>query len=611
MADGTGWILGVNAYDHDVSAALLRDGVPVVAIAKERLTRVKHDAGFYGVAVDACLEAAGISLDDVDLVVRDCYVLPVEAMERHLRVRASEYHLPHRERPEALRHPLFGAAGPRVATVSHHLAHACSAFALSPFREGVVMVVDGVGSYRGDVTEPVPADSEAPPLAREAESWYSFRDGAITPLRKFWLPSRPGLLNEDFFHMEGLGALYSRVSTYAFGDWNLCGEVMGLAPYGRPGLEPLVRLEGDRLVFREWPPELCHPFPGGGDAVWEASPFRPEREDLARRIQEDAEEVLLGRARALHAATGAENLCLAGGVALNCVANGRIVEETPFRNVWIQPAAGDDGIALGAALHGHLALRGGRRPPPMRSASLGPVYPPERMRAAASGALVRAAAARSLPADLPRRAAALLARGKVLGWVRGGSEFGPRALGNRAILADPRDAAMKDHVNARVKHRQAFRPFAPVVTAERAGEFFEGAAESPFMLLAKKVKPAARGRIPAVVHVDGTARVQTVRKEDDPLLHALLEAFDAVAGVPVLLLTSFNLRGEPLVETPEDAVECFLRSRLDALVLGDLLLEKRLLARPFHPLVRSLAWGGGSLRSEGVREKLLARLLGG
>jgi carbamoyltransferase len=302
--------------------------------------------------------------------------------------------------------------------------------------------------------------------------------------------------------------------------------------------------------------------------------------------------------------TGMENLCLAGGVALNCVANGRIVEETPFRRVFIQPAAGDDGIALGAAWWGRLAVRAGRRPSAQRHSFFGRTADERAIDAAIASPLrVVSASARTVP-DVAAAAADLLAAGKVIGWVQGGSEFGPRALGHRSILADPRDASMRDHVNARVKKRQGFRPFAPAVPVEHAEEFFEGTAESPFMLLAKRVKPAAKGRIPAVVHVDGTARVQTVRREDDPLFHALLLAFGARTGVPVLLNTSFNLRGEPIVESPGDAVECFLRSRLDALVLHDRVLEKRFIHALLSRIVGPLAQAAGSLRSEGLRARL-------
>lgn len=610
MAGEPRYVLGINAYDHDASACLLRDGTPVAAIAKERITRVKHDAGFYEEPVDGCLGAAGIPLERADLVVRNCYVLPTPEMERRLVQQDREYHLTPRERRRAADHPLFLSKSDRVREVSHHLAHAYSAFAGSPFREGAVMVVDGVGSYRSDVTEPVPPGSDAAPLAREAESWYVFRGETIEPVRKFWLEPRRGFLNDEFWNMAGLGALYSRVSTYVFGDWNRCGEVMGLAPYGRPGGEPLLRLHPDgRLEIPDWTEERRHPFLGRSDADWEGSPHRAEWEDLARRVQEDAEGVLVARARRLRELTGAKDLCIAGGVGLNCVANGRILEESGFERVFVQPAAGDDGIALGCALYGHLALLGGKRTWEMRDAFLGRETGEDGVVAALSRTLLRLCASRRRTTDPVPRTADLLAAGKIVGWVQGRSEFGPRALGHRSILADPRDPAMKERVNDRVKHRQSFRPFAPAVPAERAGEFFEGEAESPFMLLVKRVRPEARGRIPAVVHVDGTARVQTVRRETDPRFHALLLAFGERTGVPVLLNTSFNLRGEPIVETPEDAVEAFLVSRMDALVVHDRVLEKRWVHGMLLPLVRNLVRGRRMLRSEALMERMALRVL--
>ncbi|MFV1958855.1 MAG: carbamoyltransferase [Planctomycetota bacterium] len=610
-AGSSPWILGVNAYDHDVSACLLRDGEVVVAIAKERLTGVKHDQGFYDEVLAYCLNTAGIGLDDLDLVVSNSYMLPVPEFELRLLHEHRPVHLSLAERKRALASPLFLSRGPRHAVCSHHLAHAYSAFALSPFEEGAVMVVDGVGSYRRDVVEAVPASDEAHPLARESESWYRFEGTRLETLKKVWMGPGPGLFSDEFFVMDGLGALYSRVSTYVFGDWNHCGEVMGLAPYGRLLAKPLAELRGDDLVVRPWGEDRRHPFLGGGDEAWGKSPHRPEWEDLCRQVQEDTERILVERARALHAKTGTKNLCLAGGVALNCVANGKILEETPFERIFVQPAAGDDGIAIGCACHGHLALRGGKRTSVMESAYLG--RPPREAEVgdAVAPFLVRAATTRRRPRDLAEATAALLERGKVVGWFQGGSEFGPRALGHRSILADPRDAAMKDRVNARVKLRQSFRPFAPVVLAERAGEYFEGDAESPFMLLARRVRPEARSKIPAVVHVDGTARVQTLRRETNPRLYALLEAFERRTGVPVLLNTSFNLRGDPIVENPTDAVACLLYSRLDALVLEDHLLEERHLHRLLWPLFHAVARTRHNLRATRLLEVVAQGVLDG
>ncbi|MFQ5844078.1 MAG: carbamoyltransferase, partial [Planctomycetota bacterium] len=581
----------------------------VCAISKERLTRVKHDSGFFREVVDYCLEAAGIPLGRVDRVVRNCYVLPVPELERRLLALNDPYHLPPRDQERARSSPLFLSDAEKVVTVSHHLAHAYSAFAVSPFEEGAVMVVDGVGSYRADVTEDVPSADEAPPLARESESFYRFRGAEPECLRKVWLLPARGRLNDEFHQMDGLGALYSRVSSYAFGDWNKCGEVMGLAPYGRLDLDPMVELRDGELIFRPWGREMSSPFLGSGDDAWERSPHRSHWADCARRVQEDTERALLARAHWLHERTRTPNLTLAGGVALNCVANGRILRETPFERVFVQPAAGDDGVALGCALYGHLALDRRARTFVMKNASWGRTYDEPWIRAATSSFGVRVAAGRRRSPDVARETARLLARGKVVGWFQGGSEFGPRALGHRSILADPRDPRMKGRINARVKHRQAFRPYAPAVLAERVGDYFEGVEQSPFMLLAARVRPRMRDKIPAVVHVDGSARVQTVHADRAPRFHALLRAFEERTGIGVLLNTSFNVRGDPIVEDPFHAVETFLLTRLDVLVLHDWILRKRALHRVLEPWIRFAVRLRRNLGSEALLERAARRAL--
>ena len=350
---------------------------------------------------------------------------------------------------------------------------------------------------------------------------------------------------------------------------------MGLAPYGRLAGEPLVRLEGDTLVLAPWPRAWDRPFVGGDDASWEASPDRAHWEDVARRVQHDTEEVLLGRVRRLFEQTGERHLVMAGGVALNCVANGRIVREGPFDSVWVQPAAGDDGTALGAALYGWHQVLGRPERHELRSAALGLSYPQVSFERALGHRMLAVAANVRRAGNVAEETAELLAAGQVVGWLQGGCEMGPRALGQRSILADPRDPGMTDRVNARVKHRQAFRPFAPAILAEQARDWFEGVGESPFMLEAHPVREEKRELVPAIVHVDGTARVQTVHADRTPAFHALLEAFHRRTGVPVLLNTSFNLRGEPIVESPTEAVDTFLRTDLDALVLENDILLKR------------------------------------
>ena len=576
MAQKHIYVLGINAYDHDVSACLLRDGEIAFAIEKERITRQKHATGFFQEVVDYVLAAEGITLDDVDLVVRNCYVLPVEDLEVRMVSQDVPEVLSDKERQLAEKHPLYLSKSNKLVTLSHHLAHAYSAFACSPFEEGAVMVVDGVGNYCADVKEGGQRTEGANPLARESESYYKFSGSKLETLKKVWLNPVRGFLSDEFYSMRGLGAVYSRVSSYMFADWNKCGEVMGLAPYGTPNaFRPLVEIEKDgELAIPDWDVAFNKPWLVDREKKWEASPKMQHWKDLAWRVQDDTEKVLLERARWLRETTGAKNLVLSGGVALNCVANGRIVREAGFEKVWIQPAAGDNGIAIGCALYGHIEILKQPRKFVMRHAYLGRAYKEEEARAPIDKRMVKLQTVVRHSDDICRESAKLLAEGHVLGWFQDRSEFGPRALGNRSILADPRKAEIKDKLNKRVKFRQAFRPFAPIVLAERAPEIFEGEDESPFMLRAKKVVPAWRDRIAGIVHVDGTARVQTVREDTNPKLYRLLKEFEALTGVPVLVNTSFNIKGEPIVETPADAVNCFMNTGIDYLVLHDMLISK-------------------------------------
>jgi carbamoyltransferase len=579
------YVLGLNTYDHDVSACLLRDGAIAYAIAKERITRVKHAPGFYKEVIDYCLEAEGITLEDVDLIVRNCYILPVGEMEERLVYFDAPGFLPEFERSEASRHPLYLAKSDKVRTISHHLAHAYSAFAVSPFDEGVVMIVDGVGSYRSDVMESFPSADVATPLARESESYYKFKGSTLECLKKVFMEPDRGFLSDEFYNMPGLGALYSRASTYIFGDWNKCGELMGLAPYGRRDqVRHLLELDNGKLRVPHWTTDFKQPYIQDG-SNWEKSPAMRHWEDLAWRVQDDTENVLLARARWLRETTGARNLTIAGGVALNCVANGRVAREAGFENVWIQPAAGDDGIAIGCAYYGWLEILKQRRGFVMDHSYVGKPYSDQDVANALQKFLVRIQIEAKRSDNICRDTAKLLADQRVIGWFQGASEFGPRALGNRSLLGDPRKPEMKDILNSRVKHRQAFRPFAPIVLAERMKEIFEGDEDSPFMLIAKPVRKEWRDKIPAIVHVDGTARVQTVREETNPMLYRLLKEFDALTGVPVLINTSFNIKGEPIVETPRDAIACFLTTGVDNLILHDSVVSKTAMHRIVAPLV--------------------------
>lgn len=583
------YVLGLNTYDHDVSACLLRDDAIAFAIAKERITRAKHASGFYKEVIDYCLDAEGITLDDVDLVVRNCYILPVQEMEERLVYFDAPGFLPEFERGDAAKHPLYLSHRDKVVTISHHLAHAYSAFAVSPFEDGVVMIVDGVGSYNSDVMEAFPASDAATSLARESESYYKFSGTTLECLKKVWMEPDRGFLSDEFYTMPGLGALYSRASTYIFGDWNKCGELMGLAPYGRRDqVKHLLELNDGKLDVPHWTADFKQPFVFDG-SNWEKSPSMRHWEDLAWRTQDDTENVLLARARWLRETTGAKNLCMAGGVALNCVANGRVAREAGFENVWIQPAAGDDGIAIGCAYYGWLEILKQRRDFVMDHSYVGRRYSDQEAATELQKFLVRIQVDAVKSDNVCRDTAKLLADQKVIGWFQDRSEFGPRALGNRSLIADPRKPEMKDILNSRVKHRQAFRPFAPIVLAELMKEVFEGDEDSPFMLIAKPVRPEWRDKIPAIVHVDGTARVQTVREATNPMLYRLLKEFEALTGVPVLINTSFNIKGEPIVETPQDAVNCFLTTGIDHLVIHDTIVSKTTMHKVVAPVLNVYA----------------------
>jgi len=581
------YIIGLNAYDHDVSACLLRDGEIAFAIEKERITREKHATGFYQEVIDYCLKAEGITIDDVDYFVRNCYILPVEEMESRLQNQDAPNFLSFEEREQSASHPLYLSKSDNVVTLSHHMAHAYSAFAASPFDEGAVMIVDGVGSYASDASDQDPTAPKPNPLARESESYYKFKGSELEVLKKVWLEPSRGFFSDDFYNMPGLGALYSRVSTYIFGDWNKCGEVMGLAPYGRPNRIPsLMDIKDGELTVPIWGEEFNRPFQPDGDEDWETSPNLQHWKDLAWQAQDDTERVLLERAKWLRETTGAKNLVVAGGVALNCVANGRLVRESGFENIWFQPAAGDNGIAIGCAQYGYMELQKNPRPPKMTHAYLGRPYTDQEVEDAVNKRLVRLETKQMETNDVCRDSAKLLAEGKVFAWYQGRAEFGPRALGNRSILADPRSAETKDKLNRRVKFRQAFRPFAPIVLAERVDDVFEGVEESPYMLVVKRVRPEWKDKVAGIVHVDGTARVQTVTKESNERLYRLLQEFDKLTGVPVLLNTSMNVRGEPIVETPEDAVQCFLGTGIEYLAIHDVLITKGPLHRIVSPFTR-------------------------
>jgi len=565
------YTLGINAAYHDTSACLVEDGRVVAAAEDERFTRIKHgkrpvpfsawELPYH--AIDYCLAEAGIELADVDHIAYayDPYLLLDEGsatitlpLEPSAGARSGLApweplflsYLVNAERqlvdgvPHRLRKRFQSAKADRHWRwhfVEHHLSHEASAFLASPFDECAVMTLDGRGE-------------------RASTSYGHFANDDYRRLGQVTMPHSLGLLYEDV--TEYLGFLRSS-DEY---------KVMALASYGKPRyvdeLRHIVEVGVDGM-YRIAPLNLTQRF---GPARAPGSELEPRHFDIAHSLQHVLEETVLELAMWLARTTGAPNLCLAGGVALNCVMNGRLRAAKIFRDVWVQPAAGDAGTALGAALWIDWQHRG-RRDYRMDHVYLGPASTDAEIDAFIRRGKLRA---RRLD-DIADETAKLLAEDKIIGWFQGRMEFGPRALGSRSILASPIRPEMQERLND-IKDREDFRPVAPAVIEERAAEWFVGGRRSPFMLFVFDVAADKAERIPAVRHVDGTARVQTVNRAQHPLYYDLLCAFERRTGVPVLVNTSFNTRGEPIVCTPRDAVECFWTSPLDALVIGSWLLEK-------------------------------------
>jgi carbamoyltransferase len=589
-------ILGISAFYHDSAAALLEDGRIVAAAQEERFTRKKHDARFPLHAIRYCLTEGGIALGDLDRVV--FYDKPFVKFERLLETYLSfaprGYKTFRMAIPRWLREKLFlkdlllkelrkmsgrGKWNEELLFSEHHLSHAASAFFPSPFDEAIVLTMDGVGEW--------------------ATTSAAIGKGNSLEVQK------------EIHFPHSLGFLYSAFTYYTGFKVN-SGEykVMGLAPYGEPRykdkiLEHLIDVKPDgsfRLSMEYF--DFCtgltmtsrrfHELFGGPPRKPDEL-LTPYHMDLAASVQAVTEEIVLRLTRSLCEETGIRNLCLAGGVALNCVANGKVLRDACCDRIWIQPAAGDAGGALGAALAGyHLQLGGPRTAngDAMKGAFLGPAFTQREV----EERLTRCGARFEVLADsaLIATGADDLARSKALGWFQGRMEFGPRALGNRSILGDPRSPGMQKTLNLKIKYRESFRPFAPSVLRERVSDWFELDCDSPYMLLVADVVTSRRremtreekqlfgidklnvprSEIPAVTHVDYSARVQTVHEDTNPRYHALLSAFERKTGCPVLVNTSFNVRGEPIVCTPEDAFRCFMGSELDALAAGNCYLRK-------------------------------------
>jgi carbamoyltransferase len=590
-------ILGISAFYHDSAAALVVGGDIVAAAQEERFTRIKHDASFPHRAIAACLDEGGIGLEDVDYVV--FYEKPFLKFERlletYLAFAPRGFSSFRKAMPLWLKEKLFqkdllikelraaGAdrrIGERLLFTEHHFSHAASAFFPSPFEEAVVLTIDGVGEW--------------------ATSTVAVGRGNELSIEK------------ELHFPHSLGLLYSAFTYYTGFKVN-SGEykVMGLAPYGEPRfknliLDNIVDLKSDgtfRLDQSYF--NYCTGLTmtnGRFSDLFGKPARRPETDlltqfhmDVAASIQALTDEILLRLTRALAREYALPNLCLAGGVALNCVANGKILRDGAFRDIWIQPAAGDAGGALGAALAVWHTELGKPRPAGrdrMAGAYLGPSFADAKIaaRLKAAGARFDTASADAVVA----RTADALAAGKAVGWFQGRMEFGPRALGNRSILGDPRSPTMQKMLNLKVKFRESFRPFAPSVLREDVAEWFDLDRDSPYMLLVADVRSdrrrdmtaeeqslfgidklnVVRSDIPAVTHVDYSARIQTVDRESNPRYHALLSAFKARTGCGLLVNTSFNVRGEPIVCTPEDAFRCFMGTDIDTLVCGNAFLEK-------------------------------------
>ena len=591
-------ILGLSAYYHDAAAALIVDGRIEYAAQEERFTRVKHDPDFPRGAIRSCFETTGVRPGDIDLVAfYDKPFLKFERLlETYLAFAPRGFTSFRQALPLWLKEKLFQKSllvdemkslvpdvdwEPKLLFSEHHLSHAASAFFASPFERAAVLTMDGVGEWT-------------------TTSLALGNGSGLKVIREIHFPHSLGLLYSAFTYYTGF-----KVNS---GEY----KVMGLAPYGTPKYldrikEQLIDIKDDgtfRLNLEYF--DYCTGLTMTNarfDALFGGPPRRPEAlltqrdMDLAASVQAVTEEIVLKLAHAVARETGERNLCLAGGVALNCVANGKLHQQRWFDNIWLQPAAGDAGGAVGAALVVAHLYKGVPRAATagkdgMQGSYLGPAYSQDEIEQRLKGA---GAVFNSLTDDaLIDRAAAAIAEGKALGWHQGRMEFGPRALGGRSILGDPRSPTMQRILNLKVKFRESFRPFAPSVLREDVADWFELDADSPYMLLVADVAAkhripmtseekslfgieqlnVPRSSIPAVTHVDYSARIQTVHRDTNPRFHALLTRFKALTGCPVILNTSFNVRGEPIVCTPEDALRCFMGTGIDVLAVGNCFLRK-------------------------------------
>ncbi|MFH1380982.1 MAG: carbamoyltransferase [Candidatus Omnitrophota bacterium] len=597
------YILGISAYYHDSAAALLKDGKILSAAQEERFTRKKHDSSFPKNAIQYCLKSAGISIKDVSYVA--FYDKPFIKFERILEtylafapfgfpsfIKALPLWIKKKLWMKDLIKKELGFDG-KIIFPEHHESHAASAFFPSPFEEAAILTMDGVGEWA-------------------TASFGCGKGNSIKLLKEIKFPHSLGLLYSAFTYYTGF-----RVNS---GEY----KVMGLAPYGEPKykdliLKELIDIKEDgsfklNMKYFNYCAGLTmtnnkfHKLFGGPPRKPESKITKREM-DLARSIQDVTEEVMLKIARFVHKTTGQKNLTLAGGVALNCVGNGRILREAPFENIWIQPAAGDAGGALGAALFTwHMYLEKPRVSPKtgdlQHGSYLGPEYSAEEIKKFLKEENIPYAELKRK--EVPERIADLIEAGKVIGWFQGRMEFGPRALGARSIIGDARSPKMQETMNLKIKFRESFRPFAPSVLSEKANQYFELDRESPYMLLVAPVRPekrrkaeedenklfglaklnVIRSEIPAVTHVDYSARIQTVNRATNPIYYDMIKSFNDKYGCPVIINTSFNVRGEPIVESPMDAYRCFMRTNMDYLIMENILLEKK----TQKPLEKDIDW---------------------
>jgi carbamoyltransferase len=555
--------LGINySQMHDSSACIVRDGELLFAVAEERISRAKHDARFPGNAIQACLDFAKVRADRLDEVCfgwqtagpvyrhdLKCYITGKMPLSYLNGLNSTLHFLSmwHQQGGAKKFAQQFGPTKVKMRFVDHHLAHAISAYGFSGFDEAAVVVMDGRGAW-------------------EATTIWHGRGGRLNHVLTIPFPDSVGYFYSEFTEFLG----FHRNSD----EW----KVMGLAPYGKPGVDLSAFIDLKAVPYHVHGRQLVangpKPFAGmtallGLPRVAE-SDIEDRHKDIAYAAQDACETAIMNVARMAIEKTKCRNVCLAGGVALNSKANGKILASGLVEEFFVQPAAADDGVALGAALAPYLDHDGKLPNKPMRHGYWGPSFDDEAIESALRTYKLRYT---QLP-DPASTAAELLSHGKILGWFQGRMEFGPRALGSRSILADPRDPEMNAKVNNAVKFREWWRPFAPSFKKEAAGEYLESATDSPFMILTAQVRQEKRKIIPAVTHVDGSARPQTVEKEVNSLYWRLIDEFDKRTGVPVVMNTSFNLRGEAIVHTPTDAVRTFFSSGMDALFIGSFLITK-------------------------------------